>query len=90
MHIKHLLISACHVIFIKFGIVVVTVSQFKWVGVLRLLLLLELQLLGRMHLNFVEVVRRACSRARIAAIALLLTGIECGALRWLCRKRGLR
>ena len=92
VHIKHLLVGACHVIFIfiDIGIVVVAVSQFKWIGVLRLLLLLELQLLWRMHLDLLKVVSRACGRARVAAVALLLTRIECGSLRRFGRQGGLR
>ena len=42
MDIKHLLIGARHVIFINIGIVIIAVSQFKRIGVLRLLLLLKL------------------------------------------------
>ena len=90
VYIKHLCISACHVIFIYIGIVVVAVSQFEWVGVLRLLLLLELQMLRGMHLDLLEVVCRACRRARIAAVALLLARIECGSLGWFGRQGGLR
>ena len=87
--IKHLLIGACHVIFINISIVVIAVSQFKWVGVLRLLLLLKLQLLCR---QFDQLVMscRACSRAGIAVAAVLPTGMECGPLRRFGRQGGLR
>ena len=94
MDIKHLLIGARHVVFIVIiGIVVVALSQFKWVGVLRVLLLLQLQLLRRMHFYWLLLVCRACGRAGTAVVAaeiLLLTRMECGSLRWLGRQGGLR
>ena len=94
MDIKHLLIGARHVVFvIIIGIVVIALSQFKWVGVLRVLLLLQLQLLRRMHFDWLVLICRACGRAGtvvVAAAVLLLTRMECGPLRWLGRQGGLR